>query len=127
MARKPKLMVIDDDVAIIEIMKLNFEMRGYDVVGLPRSRESLRESLIELPDAIILDLLMPGQNGWEVLQELQENPVVQGIPVIICSVVSRKAVVTDLLQKGAAGFVAKPFDLDKLIDTVEEAMGLKRR
>jgi CheY-like chemotaxis protein len=127
LAAKPKLLIIDDDMAIIEIIRLNFEMRGFEVTGLPRSREALQESLVELPDAIILDLLMPGRNGWEVLEELQNNIVTRDIPIIICSVISRRAVVADLLAKGAAGFVSKPFDLDELIGVVEKAIGLTRR
>jgi CheY-like chemotaxis protein len=124
---KPKLLIVDDDVAIIEIIRLNFEMRGFEVMGLPRSREALQESLVELPDVIILDLLMPGRNGWEVLEELQDNIVTRDIPIVICSVISRRAVVADLLAKGARAFVAKPFDLDELIRVVEDTLGLKRR
>ena len=122
MAKKPKLMIIEDDRDIINIIRINFELKGYDVYGCPKSSRGLAESLIELPDAIILDLLMPDKNGWEVLEELKANPVTRDIPVIICSVMKQARAMEKAKEMGAFDYIQKPFDTALLIATVEGAI-----
>ncbi len=123
MAPKPKLLVIEDEDAIINIMRINFELEGFEVSGCSKSVEGLRECLIELPDIIILDLLMPEESGWEVLRELKANPVTRDIPVIICSVVKQEDERERTLQMGAAAYVTKPFEVRELIDMSEKLIG----
>ncbi len=122
MPKKPKLMVIEDDRDIINIIRINFELKGYDVYSCPKSSRGLAESLIELPDAIILDLLMPDKNGWEVLEELKFNPVTRDIPVIICSVMKQPRAIEKAKGMGAFSYVQKPFDTAELISVVEGAI-----
>ncbi|MHB8780670.1 MAG: response regulator [Candidatus Geothermincolia bacterium] len=126
MPSKPKLLIIEDERAIINIMRINFEMAGWEVSGCEKSVEGLAESLIELPDVIILDLLMPGENGWEVLEELKANPVTRDIPVIICSVIKKPEEQERTLSMGAAAYVSKPFDVSKLVSLTEQLAGLRR-
>lgn len=123
MSSKPKLLVIEDEDAIIKIMRINFELEGFEVFGCNKSLEGLRECLIELPDVIILDLLMPEESGWEVLRELKSNPVTRDIPVIICSVIKKEEERERTLQMGAAAYVAKPFEIRELIDMAEKLIG----
>ncbi len=122
MSKKPKLMVIEDDRDIINIIRINFELKGFDVYGCLKSRRGLAESLLELPDAIILDLLMPDKNGWEVLEELKTNPVTRDIPVIICSVMKQPRAIGKAKEMGAFAYVQKPFDSLELISLVEGAI-----
>ncbi len=122
MAKKPKLMIIEDDRDIINIIRINFELKGFDVYGCPKSSRGLAESLLELPDAIILDLLMPDKNGWEVLDELKGNPVTRDIPVIICSVMKQPRAIEKAKEMGAFGYIQKPFDTLELISEVESAI-----
>ncbi len=122
MGKKPKLMVIEDDRDIINIIRINFELKGFDVYGCPKSSRGLAESLIELPDAIILDLLMPDKNGWEVLDELKGNPVTRDIPVIICSVMKQPRAIEKAKEMGAFSYIQKPFDTGQLISVVESAI-----
>ncbi len=122
MAKKPKLMIIEDDRDIINIIRINFELKGFDVYGCPKSSRGLAESLLELPDAIILDLLMPDKNGWEVLDELKGNPVTRDIPVIICSVMKQPRAIEKAKEMGAFDYIQKPFDTLELISVVESAI-----
>ncbi len=125
MSPKPKLLVIEDEDAIIKIMRINFEMEGFEVFGCSKSLEGLRECLIELPDVIILDLLMPEESGWEVLRELKNNPVTRDIPVIICSVLKQEKEKTRTIQMGAAAYISKPFEIRELIEMAEKLIGWK--
>jgi DNA-binding response OmpR family regulator len=122
MGKKPKLMVIEDDRDIINIIRINFELKGFDVYGCPKSSRGLAESLVELPDAIILDLLMPDKNGWEVLEELKANPVTRDIPVIICSMMKQPRAIEKAKEMGAFAYMRKPFDTSELIAMVEGAI-----
>ena len=75
MVSKPKLLVIEDDPNIITLLRINFEIRGFDVHGCEKSTQALANSLIELPDVVILDLLMPEETGWDVLEKLKSNQI----------------------------------------------------
>ncbi len=120
---KPKLLLIEDDAAIIDILRINFERAGFEVHGCSRSRESLKECLAQLPDAIILDLLMPERSGWKVLEDLKAHPVVKDIPVIICSVGRKKELHDIAREMGAAAFISKPFDVAEMLKLVQGIVG----
>lgn len=122
---KPKLLVIENEPGILDILRINFTIEGFDVYGCDHSPESLKEALIELPDVIILDILMPFQNGWEVLEELKVNPVTQVIPIVVCSVLTKPEEQDRARSLGAAAYVTKPFDVVELVETVKRVIGLK--
>ncbi len=115
--------MIDDEKAIIDIMRINLEMRGYNVTGCIDSTQALQCVREEKPDLIILDLLMPEKNGWEVLQELKDDEGTRHVPVIICSVMKQDKVMEDALKHGAHDYLAKPFDSASLMQAVEKALG----
>ena len=119
---KARILVIDDEKAIIDIMRINLEMRGYSVAGCFDSTQALDKAVVEKPDLIILDLLMPEKNGWEVLKELKENEVTRDIPVILCSVMKQGQVKDDVMQCGAADYLAKPFDSVSLMGAIDGAL-----
>ncbi len=120
---RPKLLVIEDETAIIDILRMNFELEGFEVAGCDMSTGALKEALIELPDVIILDILMPLQSGWDVLEELKANPVTRVIPVVICSVVKNKEAQEKSARMGAAAHVAKPFEIAELVNLAKELSG----
>ncbi len=126
MLPKPKLLVIEDDPNIITLLRINFEIRGFDVYGCEKSTKALASSLIELPDVVVLDLLMPEETGWDVLEKLKENPVTKNIPVIICSVVAGEEDKERATSMGAADYITKPFELNELVAAVQRATGLKK-
>ncbi len=126
MLSKPKILVIEDDPNIITLLRINFEIRGFDVYGCIKSTEALADSLLELPDVVILDLLMPEETGWQVLEKLKANPVTRDIPVIICSVVAGVKDRERAAEMGAAAYITKPFELRELAEAVERVTGLKR-
>ena len=119
---KARILVIDDEKAIIDIMRINLEMRGYSVAGCFDSTQALDKAMVEKPDMIILDLLMQEKNGWEVLKELKENEATRDITVIICSVMKRGQVEDDVMKCGAADYLAKPFDSVSLVGVIERAL-----
>ena len=78
-----KVLVIDDDPEVVEIVKLNLEVEGYEVVPAYDGREGLAKAFEESPDIIILDIIMPELDGYEVFRKLREDPRTSRVPVIM--------------------------------------------
>lgn len=121
---KHKIMAIEDEPVIMQLFRLNFELRGYEVVGSQGTDGILEQVRAERPDLILLDLLMPGRSGWSVLEELKADPDLSGIPVVICSVMAKLEDRKRGRDMGAFEYVTKPFDLRELVGVVERALGI---
>ncbi len=112
---------------IIQLFRLNFEMRGFEVADCDCSADIIEQVLDEAPDVIILDLLMPLKSGWTVLQELKEDARTAPIPVVICSVMAKPEDRRRGLEMGAFSYITKPFDLKELGEVVERAIDAASR
>lgn len=122
MARK-KILIVDDDVNILDLFRDLLEGRGYDVVSFTRGWEALQEVSREKPDLIILDIMMPRVNGYEVCQILKENPKTQKIPVIFLTALSHQEALRRAAEGGADDYLVKPCPPDKLFKHVERYIG----
>jgi CheY-like chemotaxis protein len=116
------VMVVDDDPDIQLLLRLELSAEGYDVVTADDGFQAIDRIPSLKPDVVLLDVMMPGLDGWGVLERLQEPK-----PAVI--VVSGLATDRDhhyrhAVQLGALGFVSKPFDSTKLLELVETAASL---
>ncbi len=119
-----KILVIDDQPSIVNIIHVNFELRGFAVYDCVDSSEAQELAGKVQPDVVILDLLMPRKSGWEVLAELKASDETRHIPVIVLSVMTQPDVQEEVRRLGAASFMAKPFDLNALLAEVKKTVGL---
>jgi signal transduction histidine kinase/CheY-like chemotaxis protein/transcriptional regulator with GAF, ATPase, and Fis domain len=101
----PVILVVDDDQGLLSLYRRYLEPHGYKIVGVSRSAEVLPRALEHKPVAILLDVIMPNQNGWQVLADLKQNPVTRDIPVIMCTIATDQA---RALSLGAADYLVKP-------------------
>ncbi len=116
------ILVADDDPAITELVRVNLETHGYQVVAAHDGRETLSLALKEKPDLILLDIVMPEVDGYEVLRLLKSDPETEAIPIIVLTAyASDEGAVISWLE-GAAGYLAKPFDPDELLLTVKRTL-----
>ncbi|MEJ2556664.1 MAG: GAF domain-containing protein [Anaerolineae bacterium] len=106
------VLAVDDDAGVISLYQRYLEGEGYQVVGVINSHEVLEKAKELQPFAITLDVLMPGKDGWQVLQELKECPETQDIPIIVCSIVSDEGRGFSL---GAADYLVKPIMEEELL------------
>ncbi|NJP07454.1 MAG: response regulator [Chloroflexaceae bacterium] len=113
----PIVMVIDDDPSAIEIVKTYLRQVGYAVIGVTDSRHALSEITRWQPAVIILDILMPYQNGWEILATLKNNTPLRAIPVICYTIVDEKPMGLSL---GADAYLIKPIEETILRRTVQQ-------
>ncbi len=110
-ANRPKILVIDDDKEIRSVIAELLSMSGYDVIEAASGQQGLDHANRMVPDLILLDVMMPGIDGWTVLSKLQDNPKLADIPVIVLSAVGDVEMAMSL---GAASVLLKPVDASRL-------------
>ncbi|MDR2284734.1 MAG: response regulator [Sphingobacterium sp.] len=112
-----KILIIEDDINFADILKGFAEEYGFIVTLAHDGAKGFEEALQNLPDAIILDVMLPIADGWEVLRMLKENPSTKHIPVHMMSAATFNK--KDFLEKGAIGFMHKPVTADTIQNTFE--------
>lgn len=121
MATDKTILVVDDEVCIVELLELLLE-DSYKVVTCNISTQALRKAQEAQPNLVILDLMMPGANGAQILEQLRNDPTLHNIPVILMSANSRfsdQLVNTAGNKENKVSLITKPFDNFKLLDLVE--------
>ena len=117
-----KILVIDDSKVIRMRVKDMLPTGNFEVIEAKDGLEGFNLIKAENPNLIMLDFLLPKMSGWEVYQEIQKQPRLRGIPLVLMS--GRKEEVTDKLTEPFEyfAFVEKPFDREQLVDAIREAM-----
>ena len=120
MSDAPKILIVDDDREIVEGARLRLGAAGYDTIAAHDGEAGLAAAIANRPDAIVLDVRMPGMDGITALGKLREREETKDVPVIIlsASVVDQKAA----LDAGARFFLTKPYQGSTLIAAVEQAI-----
>lgn len=110
--QQPVLLVIDDEENLGELVERYLTDHPFQIVREASGKDGLAKAQTMRPTLIILDVMMPGMDGWEVLQRLQSNPRTASIKVLICSIFNDPELALSL---GASGFLAKPFNQQDLL------------
>jgi two-component system KDP operon response regulator KdpE len=111
MMRRPRIVVSDDDLSVVKIVKANLEAEGYDVLTAMNGAQALQIIEMEPPDLVILDIMMPDIDGLEVCRRLREWTK---IPIIMLSAKSNEADKVKCLDLGADDYITKPFGSKEL-------------
>ncbi len=114
----PLVLVVDDDARVREFIRVNLEMEGYSVAEAAGAEDALQAIDGQTPDLVLLDVVMPGVDGWQMLQRMQERH--GSIPVIMFSGKIDEESVADAARRGVQGFIGKPFDPQQLIDRAKQ-------
>jgi two-component system alkaline phosphatase synthesis response regulator PhoP len=122
MSQKKRILLIEDEEDIAALVKLQAELSGYklhvEVDGINGFRAVEREK----PDLVVLDLMLPGMNGYDLCRKIKTNPELRGIPVIILSAKNEELDVLLGLELGADDYVAKPFSPKILISRIKAVL-----
>jgi PAS domain S-box-containing protein len=119
-AAKKRILVIDDDPDAVYILQENLNQHEFEITGRLNGHDGLRAAHEQHPDAILLDIVMPGTDGWQVLHDLKADPTISNIPVILLTIVDNKALG---FQLGAAAYLLKPLDAVEVRDTLNQVIG----
>jgi excisionase family DNA binding protein len=118
----PIVLIVDDDERLREYVRVNLDMEGYTVHEAGSAEEGMKV-LDELrPDLVLLDVMMPKVDGWEMLQLMHERHGVGSIPVVMFSGKVDEAVADQAAERGAQGFIGKPFDPQELIAQTKQLL-----
>jgi signal transduction histidine kinase/ActR/RegA family two-component response regulator len=101
----PTILVVDDDQGILRLYRRYLEPHGFNVVGVSKAAEALPAAVEHRPAAILLDVLMPTQDGWKVLEDLKRHAATRDIPIVMCTIATDQARAFEL---GAADYLVKP-------------------
>ena len=121
MARK-KILIVDDEEDILEIIRFHLEKEGYGLACVTSGEEALERARSMHPDLILLDWMMPGKDGLQVLSELKHDETTMGIPVFMLTAKSMMAEVGRALYEGADDYITKPFDVVELGQILKEKL-----
>ena len=117
------VLVVDDEDDIRELVRINLELDGHDVTTVPDGRTALDHVQSQLPDVVVLDVMMPGMDGWAVLAQMKsERPEIASIPVLM---LTARTDDMDRLRGGIEGairYITKPFSLSDLRSEVAKAL-----
>jgi two-component system alkaline phosphatase synthesis response regulator PhoP/two-component system response regulator VicR len=105
-----KILAVDDEKAIVRLVQVNLEREGYQVVTAYDGREALEKVASERPDLVVLDVMMPYMDGFEVLQQMKKDPETRDIPVIMLTAKAQDADVFRGWQSGVDCYLTKPFN-----------------
>jgi len=118
----PTILIVDDDPKLREYVRVNLEMEGYSVKEAGSADEGLGVLDESTPDLVLLDVMMPEVDGWEMLRRVQERHGVGAIPVIMFSGKVDEQAAEEAASRGAQAFIGKPFNPQELIDQTKQLL-----
>ncbi|MGE5619313.1 MAG: response regulator [Sphingomonadaceae bacterium] len=116
--RRPQVVVVEDEPEMLDIIRVNLEQAGYDVIPARDGVEGYEVLEGNDADAVVLDLNLPNMSGFRLARLLRRDPRWKGVPLIVATAFAFEEV-EDLASEGVAGFVTKPFDPAELVSRLE--------
>jgi DNA-binding response OmpR family regulator len=116
------VLIVDDDPGIRGFVRASLELEGYVVKEAGNADDGLAAIDEEPPDLILLDVMMPRVDGWEMLQRMQERHGLGAIPVLMFSGKVEEQAEREATARGAHGFIGKPFDPQQLIERAKQML-----
>lgn len=128
MENKKRVVCVEDEPAMIDLIRLILGRKGYEVIGATGGREGLDVIQREKPDVVLLDLMMPDMDGWEVYQKLKAHELTKDIPVIVVTAKAQSIdKVLGLHIAKVDDYITKPFGPQDLVDSVEKVLLRRER
>jgi two-component system alkaline phosphatase synthesis response regulator PhoP len=117
-----KVLLADDEIYMLRLLEMTFKKGGYQVISCRDGREALAAASAQLPQLIVLDVMMPGLDGLGALRQLKENPATRAIPVVVLTAKGHALTKVEAEASGAALFLAKPFSPNQLLGEVQKLL-----
>ncbi len=122
---KERILAVDDEEDILELVRYNLAREGYQINTVTSGEEALKSARSEMPDLIVLDLMLPGVDGLDVAKLLKNDPKTMNIPIVMLTAKGEEADVVTGLELGADDYVAKPFSPRVLVARVKAVLRRK--
>jgi len=118
----PRILVADDEPALLRLLEFVLGRRGFIIQGVTNGNAAIEVLKAESPELVILDVMMPGLDGYEVLTFIRETPRLEGLPVVMLTARAQLDDIQRGLTLGADAYLAKPFDPEELLSVVESLL-----
>ena len=122
MDKKPLILAVDDIAVNQTLLKSELRFSDYDVITASSGKEALEKIATEHPDAVLLDIMMPEMDGFEVLEAIRENPDTEELPVIMLTSLSEFEHRAHATLKGSTGYLTKPLVTSQLIEALDNIL-----
>ncbi len=120
---KKKILIAEDEEDIVFVLKTALEENDYKVIQAYDGKETLKKATKEKPDLILLDIMMPGMDGYAINQKLKQSPATKNIPVIVITGKPHvREMLGDLKKAGISSYFEKPFMIDDLLKKIKNAL-----
>lgn len=128
MTSSARVLCIEDEREMVELMRLLVTRRGYEFLGARGGREGLQIALEQQPDLILLDIMMPDISGWQVYHELKQDEKTMYIPVIVVTANAKSdEQLTALREARVDDYITKPFGPTQLLESIERSLTRSRK
>jgi DNA-binding response OmpR family regulator len=127
-SNRKRILCIEDEPEMIDLIRLILNRRGFEVTGATSGKEGLEIAHKDLPDLVLLDLMMPVMDGWEVYQKMKADAELRDIPVIIVTAKAQSIdKVLGLHIAKVDDYISKPFSPQELLTSIENVLGKKKK
>lgn len=116
---KKKILIVEDEESLLKLESILLTSKGYEVRGVANGQAALSALTEELPDLVLLDIMLPEIDGFEVCQQIKNNPVTQHIPVIMLTAKKSREDMARGEKVGADWYITKPFKSAMVIETIQ--------
>ncbi len=114
-----KLLLVEDDVMLVEMMKMNLEARGYQIITAENGKDGAFKAITEKPDLILADLMMPELDGFEMIKLIRSNSDLKDTPIICVTALGREEDIQKAKDAGATDYIVKPYTADDLVKSIK--------
>ena len=119
---KPRVVIVEDEPHIVLSLEILLQRAGYETVTATDGEESLVLIRRLRPDVVLLDIMLPTRNGYEVCQAIKSDPELRSIPVIMLSAKGQEVEILKGLELGASAYIAKPFGNAEVLEAIRAAL-----
>jgi len=120
------VLIADDDPEILTLLSIRLSKKGYKVLEAADGLQTLQVARAQRPDLVLLDVMMPGKNGWEVAREMRNDPALADIGIVMLTAIGEKVNEMTSPLYGADDFVDKPFDFSDLEQKISRVIQTRR-
>jgi two-component system cell cycle response regulator DivK len=115
-----KILIVEDHADMRELLTWQIELMGFLPIPAKHGKEGVEKAVAEQPNLILLDIMMPGMDGWEAARTLRANPETKDIPILAATALFRDSDLKSCLDAGCNGYIVKPFTFQELQGKVRE-------
>ncbi|WP_066383109.1 MULTISPECIES: response regulator transcription factor [unclassified Anabaena] len=113
------ILIVEDSPSELELMSYYLQESGYNVVKASGAKEAMEKALLQQPDVIVTDVVMPGMSGFELCRSLKKNQITEKVPIVICSSKNQEIDRLWAMKQGADAYLTKPYTREDLLEAIK--------